>query len=54
MEEAGAVPDVGVPLNVEVVEVVGALGATEVWTLQPLDDFGFHHSGYVRGQQGQQ
>ena len=43
-------PDVGVPLHVEVVEVVGALSSTEVGSLQPLDDLGFHHPGDVSRQ----
>lgn len=50
----GGVPDVGVPLHVEVMKVVGALSSTKVRPLQPLDDFSFHHSGYVCRQQGQQ
>lgn len=48
---AGSLPDIGVPLHVQVVEVVGAFSSTEVGSLQPLDDLGFHHSGYVRRQQ---
>lgn len=47
-------PDVGVPLHVQVVEVVGALGAAEVGALQPLDDLRLHHPGDVGRQQGQQ
>lgn len=48
------VPDVGVPLDVEVVEVVGVLHLAGFGALQPLDDLRFHLHGYVCRQQGQQ
>lgn len=48
------IPDVGVTLHIQVVEVVGALSSTEVRALQSLDDLSLHHPGYVSGQQGQQ
>lgn len=47
-------PDVGVPLHIEIVEVVGVLRLAEVGTFQPLDDLCFHHSGNVGREQGQQ
>ena len=55
-EEGGrrCVPDVGVPLDVEVVEVVGVLHLAGFGALQPLDDLRFHLHGYVCRQQGQQ
>lgn len=43
----GISPDVGVSLHIEVVKVVGTLSSTKVWSLQPLDDLSFHHSGNV-------
>ncbi|TNN75437.1 hypothetical protein EYF80_014249 [Liparis tanakae] len=49
MKEKEASPDVGVPLHVQVVEVVGALRSTEVGSLQPLDDLVFHHPGDTSG-----
>lgn len=49
-KDKGSSPDIGVPLHIEVVEVVGALSSTKVWSLQPLDDLGFHHPGYVSRQ----
>lgn len=45
-----ALPDIGVSLHVQVVEVVGALGSTKVGALQPLDDLGLHHPGDVSRQ----
>lgn len=48
------VPDVGVPLDVEVVEVVGVLHLAGFGALQPLDDLRFHLHGYVCRQQGEQ
>lgn len=49
-----SLPDIGVPLHIQVVEVVGALGSAEVGSLQPLDDLGLHHPGYVSRQQREQ
>lgn len=49
-KEKESSPDVGVPLHVEVVEVVGALRSTEVGSLQPLDDLVLHHPGDVSRQ----
>lgn len=49
-EQEKMLPDIGVPLHVEVVKVVGALGSAKVRSLQPLDDLGFHYHGYVRWQ----
>lgn len=48
------VPDVGVPLDIEVVEVVGVLHLAGFGALQPLDDLCFHLHGYVCRQQGEQ
>lgn len=48
--EQSLLPDIGVPLHIQVVEVVGALSSTKVGSLQPLDYLGFHHPGYVSRQ----
>lgn len=47
-------PDVGVPLHVQVVEIVGALRPAKVGSLQPLDDLSFHHPSDVSRQQREQ
>lgn len=48
------VPHVGVPLDVQVVEVVSVFHLASFGTLQPLDDLSFHLHGYVSWQQGKQ
>lgn len=47
-------PDIGVPLHIQVVEVVCTLRPAEVGPLQPLDDLSFHHPGDVSRQQREQ
>lgn len=47
-------PDVSMPLDIKVVEIVCVFHLAKVWTLQPLDDLCFHHSGDMSRQQGQQ
>lgn len=47
-------PDVSVPLDIKVVEIVGVFHLAKIWTLQSLDDFCFHHPGNMSGQQRQQ
>lgn len=53
-EQSSSIPDVGVPLDVQVVKVVGVFHLAGFGALQPLDDLSFHLHGYVRWQQGQQ
>lgn len=47
-------PDVCVPLDIKVVEIVSVFHLAKVWTLQSLDDLCFHHPGNMSRQQGQQ
>lgn len=47
-------PDVSVPLDIKVVEIVCVFHLAKVWTLQSLDDLCFHHPGNMSRQQGQQ
>lgn len=47
-------PDVRVPLDIKVVEIVCVFHLAKVWTLQSLDDLCFHHPGDMSRQQGQQ
>lgn len=54
VQARSGVPDVGVSLDVQVVEVVRALHVAGFGALQPLDDLGFHFHGYVGRQQGEQ
>lgn len=48
------VPHVGVPFDVQIVEVVCVFHLASFGTLQPLDDLSFHLHGYVSWQQGKQ
>lgn len=47
-------PDVRVPLDIKVVEIVCVFHLAKVWTLESLDDLCFHHSSDMSRQQGQQ
>lgn len=47
-------PDISVPLDIEVVKIVCVLNLAKVWALQSLDDLSFHHTGNVSWQQRQQ
>lgn len=53
-QEQNSVPHVGVPLDIQVVEVVCVFHLAGLGALQPLDDLGFHLHGYVRWQQREQ
>lgn len=52
--QQSSLPDIGVSLDIQVVEVVGVFHLAGFGALQPLNDLSFHLHGYVRRQQGQQ
>lgn len=47
-------PDISMPLDIEVVKIVCVLNLAKVWSFESLNDLSFHHTGDVSWQQRQQ
>lgn len=44
------IPYIGVPFDIQIVEVVGVFQLACLWTLEPLNDLCFHFHGNVSRQ----